>query len=138
MARAMTEDELLAAITDAATLLGWRWHHIRRSDQALQQGHRGFPDLVLAKGKRVYFLELKGPKGRVAEDQAKWLEALPWAYTIRPADLDMVLAALRAEDPLTEAELGLEGLGGHRGRDGGRCRCALGVLATAKASVRKP
>ena len=52
LVRSMTEDELLQAVTEAATHLGWHWHHVRRSDKALQQGHAGFPDLVLAKDKR--------------------------------------------------------------------------------------
>ena len=105
MARHMTEEELLTAITEAATYLGWRWHHIRRSDKALQQGHSGFPDLVLAKGQRVYFLELKAAKGTTTPDQEAWIEALPGAYVIRPADLDRVLSVLKWEEPLKEGEL---------------------------------
>jgi hypothetical protein len=102
LARYMTEDELLQALTDAGSYLGWRWHHIRRSDQALQQGHSGFPDLVLARAGRVMFLELKSQYGELRHDQRQWLEELsggpPRLYVdvVRPRDLDRVLGMLGA------------------------------------------
>jgi len=100
MARAMSEDDLLLTITEAATLLGWRWHHVRRSDVALQMGQAGFPDLVMAKAGRILFLELKAEAGVVTSDQRRWLEALDggnrWIATVvRPADLDRVLEWLK-------------------------------------------
>jgi hypothetical protein len=99
----MTEDELLLAITEAATLLGWRWHHARRSDQALTMGSQGFPDLVLARRGRVLFLELKQSDGVVTSEQRAWLVTLGLdihglgvrAAVVRPADLDMILEWLR-------------------------------------------
>lgn len=98
MARLMTEDELLTAITEAATMTGWRWMHIRRSDLAIVQGHSGFPDLILARDGRVMYLELKTMTGDVTPDQAAWLVALDngdvWATVVRPVDLDDVIAAL--------------------------------------------
>jgi hypothetical protein len=108
MARAMTEDELLLAITEAASLLGWRWHHFRRSDRGIQMGMAGFPDLVLAKAGRVIFLELKAANGHLTTDQRLWLEELgpALAGAVWPQDLDRILDLLR-EPPgaLTEAEL---------------------------------
>ncbi len=103
LSKATTEDELLQAITEAATYLGWRWHHVRRSDKALQMGHPGFPDLVLARKGRVLFLELKSKSGTVAPDQEAWLrelgcdESYPHhaAILIRPEYLDAVLAMLQ-------------------------------------------
>lgn len=108
MARQMTEDELLLAITEAATLLGWRWHHARRADSALTMGHQGFPDLVLARDGRVVFIELKTERGVTTTEQRRWLEAIdgdfndvrdltirPMALLIRPTDLDAVLGLLR-------------------------------------------
>jgi hypothetical protein len=99
MARYMSEDELLQAITEAATLYGWRWFHIRRSDKALQMGHAGFPDLILSRGAIMLVLELKSATGKLEAEQARWLGAFGAAgieyAVIRPADLDMVLAWLK-------------------------------------------
>lgn len=107
--RAMTEDELLEAITQAATYLGWRWTHSRRSDLALQMGHSGFPDLVLARDGHVLFLELKTEAGIVSPDQRAWIDALAPedypgglgsqrvdVYVARPRDLDRILRLLGA------------------------------------------
>lgn len=103
MARIMSEEDLLLAITEAATLYGWRWHHIRRSDHALQMGHAGFPDLVLAKDGRVLFWELKAHHTHVDEEQWAWLRALGFAEAgvetfhvtvIRPMDLDEAIGEL--------------------------------------------
>ena len=95
LARAMTEEELSQAIIEAAIYRGWRVHHDRRSDKALQQGHSGFPDLCLARNGRVLFLELKREGGRVTPDQMAWLSELgPEASIVWPADLDDVLRRL--------------------------------------------
>lgn len=107
--RSMTEDELSQAIIEAATYRGWRVHHIRRSDKAVQQGHSGFPDLVLARNGKVLFFELKSEKGNLSADQIAWLNAIDggiqkvsfwihgdvFAATIRPADLDTALRLLQ-------------------------------------------
>lgn len=99
--QAMTEDELLQAITDAASYLGWRWHHIRRSDQALQMGDGGFPDLVLARDGVVLFLELKTEAGRLSYDQERWVSAINGpidpaiARVVRPHNLDLIIRELR-------------------------------------------
>lgn len=99
--RDMTEDELLTAILEAAMFLGWRAHHDRRSDKALQQGHPGFPDLVLIRGGRVKFLELKSAKGFISAEQHAWRHEMPpdsWAFEYRvvwPKDLDDVIESLR-------------------------------------------
>lgn len=114
MARSMTEDELLIAITEAAQLLGWRWTHHRRSDRALVMGHKGQPDVLLAKGGRTLYLELKDATGVVTSDQWAWIEALgnpqrmgfqhlidvygrrdAVAAVVRPSDLDDVIRELK-------------------------------------------
>jgi len=95
----MTEDELLTAILGAARFGGWRVHHDRRSDKALQQGDRGFPDLVMAKAGRVIFAELKADKGQLTTDQVAWHLALRdprvESYIWRPSDEDDVIRMLR-------------------------------------------
>ena len=42
----MTEDQLVAGLTDAMHLAGWHWWHIRRSDRALWMGTKGWPDIT--------------------------------------------------------------------------------------------
>ena len=100
LARAMTEDELLQAITEAATLYGWRWTHTRRSDKAQIMGHAGVPDLLLVREGRVLFFELKSEKGITTPDQRTWLDRLSLAegvvaVVIRPGFLDAALAMLQ-------------------------------------------
>jgi hypothetical protein len=96
MAHAMSEDELLEAIIDAARLYGWHVHHDRRSDRAITQGHIGFPDLVLARRGKVLFMELKTQTGQLSPDQYRWLEALGIdAMVVRPALLDQVIHMLK-------------------------------------------
>lgn len=106
----MTEADLLDAVTKAATFLGWRWMHIRRSD-GVTMGHSGFPDLVMARRGRALFLELKSVRGSVTPDQSAWLEALQTppskldrivgvsspveAMIVRPEMLDDVIELLR-------------------------------------------
>ena len=98
---AMSEDDLLTAIVEAALFMGWLVHHDRRSDKALQQGSTGFFDLVLARNGKVKFLELKSAKGQLSTEQFAWQRALPpdhWAIEyrlVRPSDLDDVIASLR-------------------------------------------
>jgi hypothetical protein len=101
LSRAMTEEELLTAITEAATWYGWRWTHIRRTDKALPMGHSGWPDLFLVKGEKAYAVELKRHGNRTTPDQHVWLAALDkvpgiHAYVITPIGLDAFLDVLRA------------------------------------------
>ncbi len=69
--RAMSEDDLLELVLDAATVGGRMAYHVRRSDRAITIG-AGFPDLVLAGDGRVVFVELKTEAGRLTEDQRRW------------------------------------------------------------------
>jgi hypothetical protein len=99
--RAMSEEDLLSTIVEAALLLGWRVHHDRRSDKAQQMGNAGFPDLVIAKGGYVLFLECKSETGRLTQDQWAWAKELDLGgdptkehRVVRPSDLDAVLGRL--------------------------------------------
>jgi hypothetical protein len=73
----VTEDELLAGITGALELAGWRWMHIIRSD-GVTQGDAGWPDIVaIHTGRAAPMLlwELKGDGGRPSGDQVAWIAA---------------------------------------------------------------
>jgi hypothetical protein len=71
------EEELLEGVTGALTAGAWRWHHVRRSDLALQQGQSGFPDIFALHPERrlVFVAELKGDGGRMGSLQVDWLAA---------------------------------------------------------------
>lgn len=94
---AMTEDELLAGITDALTIAGWTWTHIIRSDR-VTQGHAGLPDILAGHESRPFVLawELKKIGGTLTHDQVRWLIALRGASgvdvrVIYPPDYDRAL-----------------------------------------------
>lgn len=102
---AMTEDDLLAGITEALTYGGWRWTHIRRSD-GVTVGATGLPDIIACHPDRSVVLawELKSKHGVVMPDQMAWLLGLRGpqvdARIVRPADYDAALAViLRGVDP---------------------------------------
>lgn len=73
----MTEEDLLAGVTDALSHAGYLWTHQRRSDLALTMGTPGVPDVIAVHPKRgkVLVLELKSAKGRMEPGQAEWLDA---------------------------------------------------------------
>ena len=101
----MTEDELQSGLLDAFKLAGWRYWHARRSDHALWQGHRGWPDITALPPRLdgpLLALELKGSNGALTEDQATWLALLHRAgvttAVIRPARYDRALGLILAGD----------------------------------------
>jgi len=68
-------------VVDLARLCGWFVHAERpaRTNDGWRtpiQGDAGFPDLVLTRGKRVLFVELKSATGRLSQAQRRWLIAL--------------------------------------------------------------
>lgn len=95
----MTEAELLEGITDALTIAGWRWTHIRRSD-GVTQGFAGLPDVIAASPTRNVVLawELKTDRGSVDLDQLAWMLALDGpgvdARIIRPPMYDAALQVI--------------------------------------------
>lgn len=98
---ATTEDELLGLVVAYAQLQGWLVHHCRpaRSEKGYRtpiQGDRGFPDLVLARERRVIFAELKTERGVLSNAQHRWINALyDLVYMWRPSDwpeIEKVLA----------------------------------------------
>lgn len=78
----MTERELQDAIVEVAQLRGWLVAHFRPAMTGkgwrtpVSGDGKGFPDLVLARGRRLMFIELKSKTGKTSHEQALWLEAL--------------------------------------------------------------
>lgn len=77
-----TEAQCQSTIIAAACYHGWRVH-AERSAQVRPgkhitpiQGHKGFPDLVLVRGRRLWFVELKRKPNKVEPEQEVWLDAL--------------------------------------------------------------
>lgn len=84
----MTEAELMRAVTELARSLQWLVYHTHDS----RRSQAGFPDLVMVRGDRVVYRELKSTAGRVTEEQQAWLDALSAAGgdagVWRPVDLE--------------------------------------------------
>lgn len=99
----MIERDLQDAIIEAARLFGWRVAHFRVAKT--KHGWRtpvaadgaGFPDLVLVRGSRLIFAELKGDGGRVRPEQDLWLDAL----SLVASEVEMAVADSNLRD-LTE------------------------------------
>jgi hypothetical protein len=97
----MSEDAFKSRVIDYAMLRGWLVAHYRpaRTDKGWRtalEGHRGAPDLILARDGRVLLVELKSDKGRVATEQAVWGSALGDYYRLwRPSQWDQVMEDLR-------------------------------------------
>jgi hypothetical protein len=97
----MSEDELLAGLTDALRIAGWRWTHIRRSD-GVTMGDSGLPDIIATHptrpGARVLAWELKDHRGQLTPEQWGWQlglrDRIVDARTIRPAEYDDALALI--------------------------------------------
>ena len=104
----VTEAELQQLVTDAASVLGWSWLHIRPA--RTMHGWRvpiegplgaGFPDLVLVRPRdqRLLLLEMKAAKGVVSAAQATCHALLRSAgldvRVVRPHDADAVPDLLR-------------------------------------------
>jgi hypothetical protein len=102
---AMSEDEWKAWVIEVAKMYGWRVSHFRpaRTERGWRtpvEGHKGFPDLVLARNEYVLIRELKKDDTSPDDDQQAWLDALgPIAGVWRPRDRELVLETLRGARP---------------------------------------
>ena len=72
----------------------------RGGTRYVQNVRAGFPDLVLVRGDRLIFAELKRETGKLGPGQQEWLEAVEVirgveAYLWRPSDLQDVHRILR-------------------------------------------
>lgn len=89
-------DALLFSEKGVASVCGWRFrYHVLRS----KGSQAGFPDRVLVR-ERVLFVETKGEKTRVTDEQRAWLTALAKAgeevYLVRPADFEEFATVLQS------------------------------------------
>jgi len=94
-------------VLEVARIYGWHRHHQRAGYQpgagkwiTAISGETGFPDLVLVRGERLIFAELKSKRGRVSATQEIWLSLLMTVpgvevYVWRPDDLDEIIATLK-------------------------------------------
>lgn len=84
LANAMTEDELLTCVLDAARALGWRTAHFRPAKTergwrtAVQGDGKGFADLVCVNPRmgEVIYVECKSERGKLTPEQEQWRQAL--------------------------------------------------------------
>ncbi len=80
----LTESQFQDRIITYARLRGWMVSHIQnvtmtgRGGRIIRQtpAAPGFPDLTLARGGQVWFLEVKSETGAVSPVQREWLAAL--------------------------------------------------------------
>jgi hypothetical protein len=104
----MNEAAWQQQVVDLARLTRWLVHHTRparRADGTWStpiQGDPGFPDLVMIRGSRVLWVELKSDTGRLTTDQMAWRDRLLLAgqewYCWRPRDWPKVQKTLRPAD----------------------------------------
>jgi VRR-NUC domain len=103
-AAAVSERDFQKAVTDTLTAFGWRWCHFRpartqRGWRTALSGNAGFPDIVAVRGDRVEYIELKAEKGRLSDEQSRWLAALGMAgqnvHCWRPSDWPTIEETLR-------------------------------------------
>lgn len=105
LAIAQTEAQFQRAVIELAVLNGWDWLHIDRSrtregfwlTAAKGTLSKGWPDLLLIKGNRLIFVELKSEKGKVKPEQylrLAQLGAIASCYIWRPSDWDAMLEVL--------------------------------------------
>lgn len=117
----MTERELQDAVIECARLLGWTVAHFRPArvmrggreiyETPIAADGKGYPDLTLVhrRHRRLLFVELKAEKGRLSEEQSRWLEDLllcagdkVGVHVWRPSDWISgdIEAVLRCEVPV--------------------------------------
>lgn len=100
----MSEKEWMRQVIQLARLLGWTVAHFRTSRNgsggyltAVAADGAGYPDLTLVRD-RIIFAELKTNKGKLSDNQIKWMESLRKAgaeyYLWRPSDFEAVRKTL--------------------------------------------
>jgi len=104
----MTEAQFQRRTIELARRLGWRVAAFRPAQNGrgewrtpVQGDGKGWPDLVLVKGDRILFRELKRDRTYLEPDQKAWRDALLAAgadYAVwRPKDWPIIEATLKGE-----------------------------------------
>jgi hypothetical protein len=103
-----TEATFTRAVLQLAKLRGWRSAHFRPGrvmrggrwtyETPIDGDAKGFPDLVLIRGRRLLVAELKSGRGRTTPEQEQWLAAFRLAgveaFVWKPGDWPAVEATL--------------------------------------------
>lgn len=101
----VSEADFQRQVTDLATVLGYVWCHFRPA--LTSKGYRtpvsgplgkGWPDLVLVRGERIIFAELKRDGAKTTPEQDDVLRTLAKAgeaYVWRPADFEVIARLLQ-------------------------------------------
>ena len=107
---ALLEGDFQTQVTDMAERLRWEWFHVFpaqvRDDGTKKRWitassgsmRKGWPDLVLVRGSRIIFAELKRQSGKTDEEQDRVLELLAGvaeAYVWRPSNIDRIEELLK-------------------------------------------
>lgn len=78
----LTEAQFTAQVIQLAGICGWKSAHFRAARTArgwrtpCQGDAKGWPDLVLVRGRRVIYAELKVGRNRLTPEQQQWRDAL--------------------------------------------------------------
>lgn len=103
-AKGTPEADFQRRVIELAQAMGWmvvafRPAQMRSGKWATPvQGHKGSPDLLLARDGVVWLWELKSDKGRQNEEQRAWAEAIGSSYRLlRPDDWDTIVRLLGGE-----------------------------------------
>lgn len=98
----VSEEDFTTAVIHYAMLRGWMVSHARPAKTAkgwrtLIQGHKGAPDLLLARNGVVILAELKTSTGRLSTEQRLWAHHINGAlYRLwRPTDWPKIADELR-------------------------------------------
>lgn len=94
--RGQSERQLLDTVRACAMVYGWTVYHTYDS----RRSEPGFPDLVMVRGGRLIFAELKSDVGKLTSPQKHWISALslvadtPEVYVWRPVDRHRITRTL--------------------------------------------